>query len=109
MQVFGGIENAGVLVGQPAVLWYWESVLFQHILGEVFLCHACDHAGEHQQCNQVRDRHQAVQRIRDIPHQCAGSDSADDADKREDDLINCDNSFVVVSQITPAVLAVIRP
>ena len=45
----------------------------EHILGEVLFRQGCYRAGQHQQCNQVRYRHQTVQRVRNVPHQCAGS------------------------------------
>ena len=86
-----------------------DRLLFQHMIRKVVSRNLCHNAGKHQQRNQVRDSHQTVQGIGNVPHQRTGTHRADDADQREDDLIHKQEGLVVLRQVAPAVLTVIGP
>ena len=86
-----------------------ESLLFQHVFRKVVFGDLRDNTGEHQQGNQVGDRHETVQRVGNVPHQGAGAHGADDADQSEDDLVDEDEGLVVLCEVTPAVLTVVGP
>ena len=86
-----------------------DRLLFQHMIRKVVSRNLCHNAGKHQQRNQVRDSHQTVQGIGNVPHQRTGTHRADDADQGKDDLIHQQEGLVVLCQISPAVLAVVGP
>ena len=74
---------------------------------EVFFCDFGNNTGKNQKGDQVRNCHQTVQSVRNIPHECSGTDGADNANKSEYDLIDLNKSTVVIREITPAVFTVV--
>ena len=74
-------------------------LLLQHMVGKIVSGNFRHHAGEDQQGNQVRNCHQAVQRVGDIPHQGAGTGSPDNADQRKDDLVHQKEGSVVLCKM----------
>ena len=50
-----------------------------------------DHGAEQQDADEVRDRHEAVESVGDVPHQLEVGDRAGDDDEAEEDLIGADD------------------
>ena len=73
----------------------------------MLLRHLDDHGAQQQQRDQVRDGHEAVERVGDIPHERQIRDRAGHNDEAEDDLIGADD--LAAKEELRAARAVERP
>lgn len=73
----------------------------------MLLRHLDDHGAQQQQRDEVRDGHEAVERVGDIPHERQVRDRADHNDEAEDDLIGADD--LAAKEELRAARAVERP
>ena len=73
----------------------------------MLLRHLDDHGAQQQQRNEVRDGHEAVERVGDIPHERQVRDRAGHNDEAEDDLIGADD--LAAKEELRAARAVERP
>ena len=73
----------------------------------IFFRFLCDHIGKQEHCDNVRDRHQSVQQIRQIPYGIQSHDTADEHARDPEDLVHNDHLFT--EQIHRAALSVIIP
>ena len=74
---------------------------------EMLLRHLDDHGAQQQQRDEVRDGHEAVERVGDIPHELQVRDRASHNDEAEDDLIGADD--LAAKEELRAARAVKRP
>ena len=61
------------------------------MLRAVLLGQLDDHGAEQQDADEVRDRHEAVEGVGDVPHQLEVGDRAGDDDEAEESLIGADD------------------
>ena len=73
----------------------------------MLLRHLDDHGAQQQQRDEVRDGHEAVERVGDIPHELQVRDRAGHNDEAEDDLIGADD--LAAKEELRAARAVKRP
>lgn len=73
----------------------------------MLLRHLDDHGAQQQQRDEVRDGHEAVERVGDIPHERQVRDRAGHNDEAEDDLIGADD--LAAKEELRAARAVERP